>query len=492
MLLSLGSCETVDFGDTNENPNGPLELNSAALLTAAQRRFATIGFRDWLANPTLYVQYQAQPVYQDPSRYAETPTNWQAYYVQTLSNLQQIINISNDPEAIQDPAYLGGGSPNNQIAVAKIMKVIIFKRLTDTYGDIPYMEALDSDNPTPAYTPQSEIYADFVVQLREAREMLDASEDGPSGDIIYDGEVGSWQRLANSLLLDVAITMSEVAPDEAAAIFNEALSNEHGVIETVEQAAWYQPMNVSTLVNPWTAFRAADYTLAEYFMDALQGDPELDVYSNDTYDSRLLVYATLPEAEGLAYGLENYPADLDVTTIAQISSYITSPLSPLPWFTSSYTYLHRAEAAARGWTTEDAEEMLRKGIVQSYTAVTEKYGQGPHTGSDLEPISIIEEADAFASSRIADIPEAGIIQVILEEKWAALFPQGFKAWNEWRRTGFPILTPSPNPLNDGAIPTRYLYPGDEDDLNAANYEAALMNLSPSEDKNTSSVWWDVD
>ena len=163
MLLSLGSCETVDFGDTNENTNGALELNTGALLTAAQRRFtAGIGFRDWLSNVHHYVHYQSQPVYQDPSRYAETPTDWSAYYVQTLNNLQAIIELSQDEDLITTPAYLANGSVNNQVAVARIMKVLIFKRLTDTYGDIPYFDALNPEIQSPAYTSQEEIYQGFL------------------------------------------------------------------------------------------------------------------------------------------------------------------------------------------------------------------------------------------------------------------------------------------------------------------------------------------
>ena len=495
----MGSCETVDFGNTNENVNEPSEFDTGALLTAAQRRFAVTGFRDWLANPTLYVQYQAQPVYQDESRYAQTPTDWAVYYAGTpsgatvgaggaLSGLQQIINLSNDPEVIEDPAYTANGSVSNQIGVAKIMKVIIFKRLTDTYGDIPYEDALNTETQTPEYTSQEAIYADFVTELREARDMLNPSEDGVAGDIIYQGDVTNWRKLANSLLLEVAITMSEVAPDVAEEIFTEALNNEYGVIETVDDEAWYQPINVSTLVNPWTAFRPADYNLAEYFQDALQGD-DLEVYSNDTFDSRLRIYSSLPLAEGLPYGLANYDAP---SGFAQISMYITSPTSPSPWYTSAYTYLNRAEAAARGWTNEDAEEMLRTGIINSYESTTEYFGMGPHTGAGLEPISIVDEAESFAESRLIDAAETGILQVIGEEKWAALFPQGFKAWTEWRRTEWPILTPSPDPLNDGEIPTRYLYPLNETNLNEANYQVGVSGLSPAQDINTANVWWDVD
>lgn len=486
MFLSLGSCETVDFGDINENRNGPSEFDSAALLTAAQRRFVTIGFRDWLVNPHLYVQYQAQPVYQDESRYAEGPTNWSNYYAQTLMNLQQIINLSNDPEVNTTPAYLSNGSVNNQMAVARIMKVVIYKRLTDTYGDIPYFEALNPEVQSPGYTSQEEIYMDFISELKAARDMMDPAEDEAVGDIIYDGDVESWQRFANSLLLSITMQMSEAAESVASTEFAAALNNEHGVIESTDQEAWYFPVNVSTLVNPWTAFRPADYNMSEYFQNALQGDE--DDYSNDTFDSRLTIYSSDAEGEGLPYGLEDYTG---IGSSVRISAYITSPTSPFPILTSGYTYLNRAEAAERGWTDEDAEEMLRQGIIQSYASTSEYFGNGPHIqDSGLEPIDITGDAEAYASARLADANSVGMMQVIAEEKWAALFPQGFEAWSEWRRTGFPILTPSPDPLNNGEIPRRYLYPTSEINLNNANYQTGVGGLNPASDNNTSRVWWD--
>lgn len=492
MILSLGSCETVDFGDMNENPNGPTEFNSAALLTAAQRRFATIGFRNWLANPTLYVQYQAQPVYQDESLYSPTPVEFEPFYVQTLQNLEQIIELANDPDVNTTATFLESGSADNQIAVAKIMKVVIYKRLTDTYGPIPYNEALNaSETQTPAYTPQEEIYADFVAELREARNLLNPAQAGAAGDIIYDGDVAAWQRYANSLLLSVAITMSEVSspPVSPQEVFMEALDNEYGIIDEVTEEAWYQPINVSTLVNPWTAFRGADYNLSEYFQDALQGDN--DLYSNDVFDSRLSVYSTEPEAQGLIYGLADY-AGVPGSN-ARISQYITAPLAPLPWFTSAKTWLDRAEAAERGWTGEDPAELLREGIIHSYSSVTTYYGMGPHTSEGgLEPISIMDEAEAFADSRVADAEATGFIQVIGEEKWAALFPQGFKAWTEWRRLDWPNLVPAPDALNDGEIATRYMYPVTEINLNNANYQFGVSLLDPAQDINTANVWWDVD
>lgn len=483
ILLSFGACDTVDFGDTNENTNGPSEFNSAALLTAAQRRLVTLGGRSFLGNPALYVQYQSQPVYQDPSRYAETPTDWQPYYVQTLQNLQQVLNLSSDPEVNTDPAYTANGSVENQVALARITKVLIYKKLTDTYGDIPYFDALNPEIQSPSYTPQSEIYKDMIKEVQEARDMLNAGTEPATGDLIYNGDVASWKKFSNSLLMSMAIQISKADAALGKATFNEALAHPAGVIETVSDEAWYTPINVSTLQNPWTAFRPADYNMSEFIQNALQGDAA--DYSNSTLDSRLEVFSTEPTLDGLPYGLQSYEG---IGSSAQISLYVTSPTSPFPILTSAYTYLNRAEAAALGWTSEIALDMLSEGIIQSYKSVSENFG----TVSGLDPIDISGDAEAFATARVLDAATVGIEQVIGEEKWTALFSQTFDAWAEYRRTGFPLLTPSPAPLNNGEIPSRYLYPTSEINLNNANWKNGVSTLTPADDKNSSKVWWDVD
>ncbi len=480
-LVIISSCETVDFGDTNDNLNGPKDVNTAAMLSGAQRRFATNYGRAYRNIPALYVQYQAQPSYQDESRYGLTSYGWNSYYVQTLNNLKTVINKANDPEFSQTSAFTSVGSKNNQIGVAKIMKVLIFKRVTDVYGDIPYTEALDEKKLTPAYTPQEEIYKDFVKQLKEARNMLNPNEAAVTGDLIYGGDPAKWKKFANSLLLSISVQMSKRFPQSggfAATTFNEALSNSAGVIESLSDEAWFRYKNKSSLVNPWSQNRGADYNLAEFFVNALSGNGD-DDYSGNSMDARLKVLSDDPTLPGLPYGLLSY-ADVS-GDFASISAFVGGPEAPLSWMTSAYTYLNRAEAAELGWTSEDKKEMLEKGIRASYKSL-----------SDVYKVDLSTDEDGFVSSRLSDVDTAtgGFKQVLGEEKWVSLFTDVFQSWAEWRRTGYPILTPSPAPLNGGGIPRRYLYPLSEQNLNASNYSAGVASLSPAKDDNESRFWWD--
>ncbi|WP_158973814.1 SusD/RagB family nutrient-binding outer membrane lipoprotein [Cellulophaga sp. L1A9] len=473
LIFTLFSCENVDFGDTNENPNGASEADAASLLAAAMSRYSTLTGRNYLTRPTLYVQYQSQVTYTDEMLYSESAADWYSYYVQTLSNLQLVIDLNLDEEN-HTITFLNEGDPENQIAVAQIFQTIIFKRLTDTYGDIPYSEALaDIDNLTPAYDSQNDIYEGMISTLKESRDMIDETGVGPTGDIIYDGDVTKWKKLANSLILQLSLQLSKKYPNasEYAAIeFNGALNDAAGVIEEISDEAWfYYDENFN---NPWSAQRTTDYFLSLEFTNALKG---LGTTSNSSYDSRIEVFAKSPTLDGVAYGY----SDGSGVGKTGMSSLIWNLTAPLQLMTSSYTYLNRADAANLGWTSENSASLLALGIQQSYATLDDHYGT-----------SISTESTAYSAARVVDMSTIGATQVIAEEKWVSLFPSGFDAWSEWRRTEYPTLVPATDYLNSGVIPRRYIYPTDEFSLNPSSYASGVQSLVPATDNNSSKIWWD--
>lgn len=473
LLFALGACENIDFGDTNENPNGASSANTSSLMAGAMSRYSTLTGRDYLIKPTLYVQYQSQVTYVDEMLYNEAASSWYSYYVQTLSNLELIININSD-EANHTTILLSQGAPENQIAVSNIFKTIIFKRITDTWGDIPYSEALkDNEFLTPAYDNQSAVYEGMISTLKESRDMINTSKSGPTGDIIYGGDVVKWQKLANSLILQISMQLSKKYPTSsgyAATEFKSALNNSYGVIEDINDEAWFNYN--ADFKNPWSANRKPDYFLSQEFTDALKG---IGTTSNTMADSRLSVFSTNNTLDGVPYGY----SDGSGAGKAQMSNLIWTEEAPLQLMTASYTYLNRADAANLGWTSENSTNMLKLGIEKSYETLDNHYGT-----------SINGNAAAYALSRVANIGTASAKQVIAEEKWVALFPSGFDAWAEWRRTEYPSLVPATDYLNNGTIPRRYVYPTEESSLNASSYASGLSNLAPTTDNNSSKVWWD--
>jgi hypothetical protein len=96
---------------------------------------------------------------------------------------------------------------------------------------------------------------------------------------------------------------------------------------------------------------------------------------------------------------------------------------------------------------------------------------------------------AFIGTDNVKYNDGKALELIGNQKWVALFSQGNEAWAEWRRTGFPVLTPPAKTLNiTGQIPRRMAYPTTEGTLNKVNYDAVIATQGP--DAQETRIWWD--
>ncbi|WP_028296040.1 SusD/RagB family nutrient-binding outer membrane lipoprotein [Olivibacter sitiensis] len=463
-LLFMTTCDRVDYGDLNQNPNAGNEANVDALFRHAIARYFSQSGGSYLTAPIVLSQYESETVYTDVQTYTVYAGSWSVAYAYVLSNLKEITLVEED---------IRGGT-ENIAAMAEILSVFVWKRLTDSYGDIPYSEALQkAENVTPAYDAQETIYKDLIARAKAARDQLGtegAFAPDETIDILYGGDLDKWHKLANSLIMAISLQMSNKIPStsgEAATAFQEALAS--GPIAENGDNLVFVPDPTGNVVNPFSGLRPADYALSQEFVDALKGvTTGLSPTSNSVYDNRIQRIANNVALSGLPYGHISYSS---TSGWAQINTAITAASTSLHFFTSAYTYLLRAEAAAIGWTTEDAAAMLRSGIEHSY----EQWNVGG--------------ADSYAGARVSDISTYGLERVIGEEKWVALFPEGVTAWAEQRRTGYPALLPAPDAVNGGVLPSRFMYPSEESTSNTANWERALSGLSPATDANTSKPWF---
>lgn len=489
-VFSLQGCKNIDFGDYNKNPIGPSEPSPKDLLAGGMMNYFNNTGRYELTVPTLYVQWQVQTAYPEEMKYADVPVSWTAKYVRVLSNFKTNIDYIQAHRDDVTPY----GYPDNQIAVNKIMMAYVFKELADSYGDIPFSEALDPDNITPKYDSQIEVYHGIIDMLKEARDMIDVSVANANivGDILYNGDIIKWKKLANSLILHAALQLSNV-PSEvnyAKQEFTAALNNSAGVLEDIDDDAWiHYSASDRFFQNPYSRMRRGDYALAKEFTDALKGTGSCNPTFNTTYDPRIEIYSSNPAVDGSPYS-DCSPGGGS----AQISDYIwsvTEPDKPLPFFLSSWTWLDRAEAAARGWTSEDYDTALENGLRNSFDAIASHYANYSNS----------LDVDAYITARIADANNATYgdgnedpkVIVVAEEKWKAMFPRGFEAWTQWRRLHYPTIQspPANETYNGGVIPRRYSYPSEEATVNPEHRDEAVQNgLTPAEDFNTSRTRWD--
>jgi hypothetical protein len=134
----------------------------------------------------------------------------------------------------------------------------------------------------------------------------------------------------------------------------------------------------------------------------------------------------------------------------------------------------RAEAAARGWTTEVAATV---------------YADAVRANMQWLGIADADIVTYLAQPAVVYNPTTGLTQIALQ-KWISLYAQGSEAFAEWRRTGYPGLTPGPNAITEPRMVARRLtYPLIEQSLNKASHDAAVSRQGGADIENR--VWWDV-
>ncbi len=458
--LLLSSCG--DFGDMNVDPNRPSAPLTSSLLTGAQRNVNTI-IGD--ATSTLYTQHLSEKQYTEASRYQTIYFNFNDFYSGPLMNLQRIIELNTNEET--RGTVLAAGSNENQLAVARILRAYFFSVMTDRWGDLPYSEALQGEkNFSPAYDSQEFIYSDLLNELREASLQIN---EGPAvaGDFLFNGNMENWRRFANSLRMVLGLRLSNVAPELGRQHFVEAYQS--GMLTS---DFFYPYQADANNQNPWFAryLTRVDYAISNTLYD----------YMNPLADPRLQVYADPAAATGtiqpMPYGVSNTVAgSITNAAVSYLGAEYRQQNAPLPILTQAQLHFSLAEAAFRGWVSEDAGQHYNQAIQASFEQ------NGVYTPAALT---------AYLAQPQVTWNPARALELIGNQKWVALYLQGFEAWSEWRRLDYPRLNPAVDALNQSRqIPRRQAYPVTERDINTTNYNAAVARQG--EDTLDTNVWWDV-
>ncbi|NMM50371.1 SusD/RagB family nutrient-binding outer membrane lipoprotein [Marinigracilibium pacificum] len=468
LLLILLGCD--DFGDINTDPNNPTQVPVSGFLANAIHSLP--GYENGLTG-LYYSQYWAATQYTENSRYDVSQFDFTGIYSGPLNALETVIDYNSNPETMAFAAE--SGSNANQIAVAKILQSHFFIHATDRWGDLPYSEALKgSENLAPAYDTQEDIYNAIFDDLDEAINQFDNGA-APSGDILYNGDIEKWKKFANSLKLKMAIRISNIAPEKARQEFEEAVSD--GVFTSNADGAFYQYLGDGVFDNPrYDDFLTRiDNAVSKELTDVLNNlnDPRLKAYADPINPNEPDTY------EGIPFGLDNSAASdyaYDEVSLPN-SSLVISKAAEIPILTYSQVLFFLAEGAEKGWNANgSASEHYNEAIKASM----EQWGVFDQSIYD----DYINHADVKYESENA-------MKLIGTQKWIATYLQGYEAWAEWRRLGYPELLPAPAALNNsGEIPRRQGYPSSESQNNAANYEAAVSRQGP--DDLDTSVWWDTE
>ncbi len=461
LVLGASACDD-GLTEINRNPNQPETVTAQYLfpqgVTASVGLIRGASFDLHFAS--LWAQHIAKIQYVDEDRYDIRPQTidawWTTLYSGPLMDLQKTIDIA--------------GADAGAAAPARVMMVWTYGQMTDTWGDIPFSDALRGEGGVapPTYDTQQQVYDGILSQLAASSTALGgAANTLGSSDPIYAGNPAAWQRFANSLRARYGMRLSKVDPARAQAEVTAALagpvftSNDH-------DASLRWPGDGSNDNPYYTNFRTRDdHRVSATLVDTLKSfaDPRLGVYAARAADTGLYtgVPNGLTNAAALEYGLSR---------TSKVGTAFASPTSPSHLMTYSELLFIRAEAAQRNWVAGDAAVLYRAAI----TANMESLG-----------ISAADIAAYLAQPRVAYNPATGLQQIALQ-KWLSLYQQGSEAYAEVRRTGVPHLVPGPAAITGSAFARRMPYPNVEQATNNSNLQTAIS--SQGNVTMVGRLWWD--
>lgn len=457
------------FNDTNVSPTLLTEASTKALLTNSQQAMSDLVFGNVASARlgSMYVQHLSEGPYPGPSLYNDRNLSFSTWYTGPLYNLQTIITYNNEGSS----AANGNGSKSNQIAVARILKAYYYLLMTDKWGDIPYTDALKGNEAyAPVYDKQQNIYTNLFKELTEAAAQINEAEAKVVGDVIFKGNMASWKRFANTIRMVMGLRLSVKDATKGKAEYASALAA--GVISSNTQNMSYtfitgDPNNSNPWYNNYTASNRNDYAISKTLTDYMgpKSDPRLRIYGEVLAGN---VVTGLPYGRAVAV---NIPA-----AYSRIGNYFRDQGAAMPLFNYAQVLFMRAEAAKLGYETGGdaaAAQFYKDAIKASW----EQYG-------------VFNQAAYDAYLLLPDVAYTAATghKQIITEKWVHMYLNSWESWNDWRRTGFPVLTPAVDAIDPRGIPKRLGYPTNEVALNNANYLAAVAALGGTDD-NYGKMWW---
>jgi hypothetical protein len=488
-VMLFASCET-DLTDLNVNPDEPLDadpnyLFSYALQQGMGNYNSDVNLEQW--GVMNWMMYLASREGVEVGREYPVPSGkdefWREQYTNTLSNTQVIINM-----AQADATMI------NMQAAAEIWKVLVISQLTDLWGDIPYSQALQgiSDNVlSPGYDTQAQIYEAMLQTLRDATERFTSDQKffDAQSDLIYHGNMQAWRALGHSLMLRLATRINQVDAETYASVL-EFLSDKP-LISSVGESAIF-PFNAVRKNHLWeTMYRGESVVQnnpSKYFVDLLSAtnDPRKRVFFEEAPLSFLPFiqkYRGIPNLlpntseEWNDYNLNStFGIAGDWGDISKIGQWFLRDATPGIVMSYSEVCFLLAEASLNGLWGESAASLVQKGV-RANMELYNLYG---------------DEASFIAGEEIEDylnsLPDAGLEQIITQKWISFAFEQGYQAYAEYRRTGYPVLTNYfGEPIDQSIFPLRLPYPNSEYTLNRANYNQAVANQGP--DNEFTAMYW---
>ncbi|MDB5010744.1 MAG: hypothetical protein JWQ06_1533 [Mucilaginibacter sp.] len=518
VLLTGNSCKK--FVDVNVDPNNPTSAQLALLLPSTQ--ISLVGNMSQLNNGTsTIIQHTIASTNQ--SRFQQSGTDfsssWDGFYSQTLNDVESIISSGT---AQQQWGY---------VAIAKFEKAYLYSLMVDMWGDIPYTDAEQGQhNTSPSLENGAAIYEKVLLLIDDgianANKITATTLVPANADVFYAGTKTSWISMANSLKLKLYNQIRLVDPARSATAIKSLITggvpliNSNSLDFTFKFGSSQNPNNR----NPWhrSEYQSGkSFYQSQSWIDFLftRDDPRLRYYifrqnatvglnnasnSNGYYGRNPGDGTAAPADQSRRSTFGIYPAGglYDNTPINNLTSaniYLTNTGATgtakvvavtdgtgaglMPLITYSMVKFIRAEAALTLATGDDARQSLSDAVTANLTTVS-TYASA-NGGATIPAASIT----GYVNRLLAQYDAAdnnGKLNLVMTQKYIASFGNGMEVYNDYRRTGLPVLRTLLSPLN--VFPLRLYY--SQTELSANTFFAGDKGSQLQIAQQITPVFWD--
>lgn len=375
-------------------------------------------------------------------RYQITPSDtdpmWVFLYSNVLSLSKSVVAVA---EEINQKKYK---------AIGLVLGVYAGAAISDFWGDVPFEDSFLSESEVlfPTYDDQQRIYQNIFNILDEAEQLFEESMDytlpKPAEDVFFQSDSDQWLRFLRFMRLKFALQLSERnGYDQSLELLDDPVFSQPGEVFDFDFANedFYNPPGFDYVTsNPGTI--AAGETLVNLMVE---DDPRIPVYFQTNSNGQYM----------------GSPAGQAFSDASRLGGQFTGSHAKVVLASYTAQKFMEAEIYFQTGNVEQSENSLKQALESS-----------------LHDHDVFSQSwfDAFTDELELDF------QTIMEQKYIALFFQPY-AWNDWRRTGFPQLTPSENNVTQDRIPRRLPYAKSEFDFNSENVLHGTEIWDP--------VWWDI-
>lgn len=437
LALVFVSCEKWIDPEINIDPDVPLQASPDVMLPGVEASLAYyIGGFDIAGTPGIWMQQirgqQRQALSINTYTYrASDPNNlWNSMYAGVMMDLNQMIEVCDD--TVSRSPVLGG--------ISKVLMAVALGNMTDLWGDIPYSQAFLGADEEPVFKPvldpQQDIYTEIMKLLGEAiTDLQDVSTPlyPVSADYIYNGDAASWLKAAYHMRGRYEMHLQKVKTVDYIAVLTDLFSGFTGLSDDMEQ---------------FFDISAAGQNPLYQFLSQRSGYVSDNPFFVNLFQSR--DYANTKDPRDGYYAWNE-------------TGYWSRRYAPVAFGQYTESLFLIAEALHMY-----GEELGAKSYLKS--AIDASLAKYQVTGNTNWLNAIRADIDTKTGT--------DLLEFIMVEKYKHMFCQ-LESWTDWRRTGYPQLTPTLGTQ----IPRRYPYPQTERDYNGDN--APIVQIF-------NRIWWDAE